>query len=540
MTSPSKHITKMSQKELVQEIYKCRKDPTYFLYNYAKIQHPKYGTIPFKTYDFQDQLLKDFKKERFNVILKARQLGISTITAGHVAWLMLFHKDKNVLTMATKRDTATEIVKKVKMIIKSTPQRMRDLLGDVEIDNKTSITLKNGSQVKATSTSGDAGRGEALSLLVVDEAAHVEGMEDLWTGLYSTLSTGGSCIALSTPNGVGNWFHKTCVDAQEEKNDFHLTNLPWQVHPDRDQEWFDNETKNMSRRQVAQELECNFNMSGETVIHGKDIEYMESKVCEPTYRTGFDRNYHIWKEYDPANTYVLAADVARGDGKDYSAFHIIDVTNIEQVAEYKGKVDLEQFASLMSQAGNEYGECMLVVENNNIGYAALQKLIDQEYPNLYFSTKGSNEYLEPYLADSVSNSVPGFTTSAKNRPLIIAKLEEYIRNKMVKINSMRTLNELKTFIWNNGKPEAMRSYNDDLIMSLAIACWVRETTLITSQRNVEYNKAFINAISVSKTNLNTSVSGMIGYTKEQRAAEERQRRKELEKKFGGLDWIYKG
>ena len=130
-------------------------------------------------------------------------------------------------------------------------------------------------------------------MLVIDEAAHVDGLDELWTGLYPTLSTGGRCIALSTPNGVGNWFHQTCIEAKEEKNDFYLTTLMWDEHPERDQAWFEKETKNMSRRQIAQELECNFNMSGETVFHPEDMAAMEVKVCDPKYRTGFDRNFWI-------------------------------------------------------------------------------------------------------------------------------------------------------------------------------------------------------------------------------------------------------
>ena len=157
--------------------------------------------------------------------------------------------------------------------------------------------MDNGSQIKASSTSGDAGRSEALSLLVIDEAAHVDGLDELWMGLYPTLSTGGRCIALSTPNGVGNWFHKTYSEADNKSNDFFPTKLPWEVHPDRDKAWFEKETRNMSRREIAQELECNFNMSGETVIHSEDIEKLEVAVVDPKWKAGFDRNFYIWEEY---------------------------------------------------------------------------------------------------------------------------------------------------------------------------------------------------------------------------------------------------
>ena len=192
---------KLSKDEIVKEILKAGKDPAYFINNYAKISHPLKGLIPFTMYDYQQDMVYDFNDHRFNVILKARQLGISTVTAAYIAWLMLFHKNKNVLVVATKFKTAGNLVKKVKAIIKNLPEWMK--ISAITTDNRTSFELANGSQIQPSSTSGDAGRSEALSLLVIDEAAHVENLEELWAGLYPTLSTGGRCIALSTPNGVG-------------------------------------------------------------------------------------------------------------------------------------------------------------------------------------------------------------------------------------------------------------------------------------------------------------------------------------------------
>ena len=171
----------------MREIVKCGKDPVYFINNYARITHPQRGLIPFNLYDFQEDLVEDFLNHRFNIILKARQLGISTITAAYVVWMMLFHREKNVLVIATKFSTASNLVKKVKNILKNIPDWVR--IAEVTIDNRTSFELSNGSQIKASSTSGDAGRSEALSLLVIDEAAHVEGLDELWMGLYPTLST---------------------------------------------------------------------------------------------------------------------------------------------------------------------------------------------------------------------------------------------------------------------------------------------------------------------------------------------------------------
>jgi hypothetical protein len=524
----------LSRKEIVKEIIKCGKDSQYFINSYAKIAHPMHGLIPFKTYPFQDDLLGDFDDYRFNVILKGRQLGISTITAAYICWMLLFYRDKNVLVIATKFQTAANLVKKVKSMMLGLPPWLR--IASIKIDNRTSFVLTNGSEVKASSTSADAGRSEALSLLVIDEAAHVEGLEDLWTGLYPTLSTGGRCIALSTPNGVGNWFHKTYVEADAGINDFHPIILPWDVHPERDEAWFVKETRNMSARQIAQELECNFNASGETVISASDINRLYDGITEPEYRVGFDRNLWLWGQYDASCSYLLAADVARGDGADHSVFHVIKLETMEVIGEYQGKPNLEQFASILDSTGREYGNCMLVVENNSLGISILEKLQDREYPNLYFSVKSTHEYITEEQAQGINNSVPGFTTSSKTRPLIIAKMEEFIRNQLITIYSSRLIGEFKTFIWNNNKAQAMRSYNDDLVMALAIACWVRDTALTVNLKDMEYNKAMMSSMIISNKKMDTTISGMTGHNRSSLQNEKAKAKKNYEE----FIWLLKG
>ena len=501
----------LTKKQVLKEIVRSGKDPAYFINNYCRISHPMKGLIPFKTYPYQDDMLINFNDHRFNVILKARQLGLSTIVSAYVVWMMLFHRDKNVLVMATKFSTATNVVKKVKNIMKSLPDWIR--ISDIKIDNRASFELGNGSQIKATSTSGDAGRSEALSLLVIDEAAHVEGLEDLWTGLYPTLSTGGRCIALSTPNGVGNWFHKTYVDSEQSLNDFFPSLLPWDVHPERDQAWFEKETRNMSKRQIAQELECNFNTSGETVVHPDDIAHIKSLLREPKYRTGYDRNYWIWEEHQPGEKYLLIADVARGDGKDSSAFHVFKVSNMEQVAEYQGKPSLDLYSNMLNNVGKEYGNALLVVENIGIGISVLEKLENLGYSKIYYSIKGTHEFVEQEIAYTNSSSVPGFSTTTKTRPLIVAKMEEFIRNKLVITHSSRLSQEMDTFIWNNGKPQAMRGYNDDLMMALAIGCWVRDTALTANKREQEYTEAFFNSVVSTNKKFDTTIPGMLDYNR---------------------------
>jgi hypothetical protein len=176
-----------------------------------------------------------------------------------------------------------------------------------------------------------------------------------------------------------------------------------------------------------------------------------------------------------------------------------------------------------------------VVENNNIGFSVLTKLIEHEYPNVYHSIKSTHEYIEQYQAENLNSAVPGFTTSMKTRPLIVAKLEEFIRNKLITIYSSRTINEMKTFIWRNGKPQAMKGYHDDLIMAMAIACWVRDTALQSSARDLNYQKAFASAILTSTTTINTQVRGQQGYKKDNIF----DKMSEAEKIYQQYQWIIK-
>ena len=524
---------RLTKKEIVKEIVKSGKDSVYFINNYCRISHPMRGLIQFKTYPYQDDLLRDYNDFRFNVILKARQLGISTITAAYCVWFMLFHKEKSIIVLATKFSTAANLVKKVKSMMKNLPDWLK--VAQISVDNRTSFELSNGSIIKAVPTSEDAGRSEALSLLVVDEAAHIEKMDGIWTAIYSTLSTGGRCVSLSTPKGTGNWFHKTYVDAVDGENEFNPIKLMWDVHPERDQEWFVRETKNMSKRQIAQELLCNFNTSGDTVIHSDDLEWIHSNIKAPDYRVGYDRNFWMWEKYNEGNSYLLVADVARGDGTDNSVFHVVKLESMEVVAEYQGKPNLDMYSQMLFSAGMEFGGCLLVVENNGIGISILEKLITLGYPNLYYSVKSTHEYVDSVQGEHQKNAVPGFTTSIRTRPLIVAKLEEFIRNKIIKTYSTRIFHELKTFIWHNGKPQAMRSYNDDLVMALAIGCWVRDTALQVNQREVEYKKAMLDSMYLSSNVMNTAIKGMDGYDQDfkDKYKDEIQQVKEFM-------WIYKG
>ena len=489
--------TKQAQ---IKEILKCGKDPIYFFNKYVKIQHPQQGTIPFKTYPFQDRCVNDFKQHRFNIVLKSRQLGLSTITAAYAMWMVLFHKDKNVLVIATKLAVAQNFIRKCKFLLASCPKWL--ILPQVVKNNSQAIEFNNGSVIKAIPTSEDAGRSEALSLLIVDEAAFVRNFDTLWTGLYPTLSTGGEAIILSTPNGVGGQYYDLYVLADKGENVFNPIKLPWDVHPDRDDIWFENETKNMSQKQIAQELLCDFAASGETFLRVEDIEYIREWIRTPTDRWGPDMGVWVWDYPLSEKKYVISADVSRGDANDYSTFHVIDTEASAIVAEYQGKLPPDRFAKLLAEAGRRYNEALICPENNSYGYAVIMKLNELDYKNLYFQNE-KDRYNYMYGDRNIAKI--GFQTNSKTRAQILTKLEEVLRTKQVKIRSSRLYEELKTFVWKNGKAQAMKGQNDDLIMALAIGTWLYDTSPQLSKHGTDLNKAMLAAFAVNATPIEDTV-----------------------------------
>ena len=436
-------------------------------------------------------------ENQYSITLKSRQLGISTLTAGYSLWLMLFHKDKNVLALATTQATARNLVEKVKFMYDNLPPWVK--LKSTEY-NKLSLRLVNGSRIKAVSSSSDAARSEAVSLLVIDEAAFIDNIDETFTAAQQTLATGGQCLALSTPNGVGNWFHRTWENAEIKENSFLPVKLPWYVHPERDESWRAQQDKDLGPRMAAQECDCDFLSSGDTVFLPDDLTHYESvMVKDPVSLRGFDRNLWIWEEMDSSKSYMAVADVSRGDGKDFSTCQIFDIETVTQVAEYRGKLPPKDFGNFLVGLATEYNDALLIIENANVGWATIEQVMAREYKNLYYSPRNNRETVESYMSKFENDKlVPGFTTSLKTRPLIVAKAMEYVREKEVNLYSKRLLKEMRVFIWKNGKAQAQDGYNDDLVMAFAIALYVRDTALKLRQQGMDLTRASLSAF----TNLN--------------------------------------
>lgn len=506
------------QKDL--ERSKCKNDPKYFLKRYGCVQHPIRGKVRFDTYPFQDQIIDDLFHNKNIAVLKSRQLGVSTLIAAFAAWLSIFYPDKVTLVIATKQTVAKGFLDKFKLIYQYCPKWMKP---EVKEWNKLSVSFSNGSFIQVSTTTEDAGASYALSLLVVDEAALLgKRMDAIWTSAAPTISTGGKAVVISTPRGPQGWFFKTCSAAEEaqrlkeegfqltpeqEKTNFHLIKLPWEVHPERDQAWFDNmcKTFNYDERKIAQELLCSFTRSGDKVIKPEVIEAlrkdkrrvpvlpdMEKKIFNlvSTYLPFVLSQYNI-KDKAQRETIAIAltrelkdnltlyreprgeeeiffgADVASGGAEDFSAFLGTDKTGFN-VCAYKGKVDTKMFAIILFMLGSYYNDASLAIERNTYGKDVLLRLSSElHYNNVLDGLDGK----------------AGFNTSAGSqggtRAFYVSRLIGLLQTPSSEqnpvINDLRIITELDSFVWLNDKPQASAGAHDDITMAFCILATVITT-----------------------------------------------------------------
>lgn len=248
---------------------------------------------------------------------------------------------------------------------------------------------------------------------------------------------------------------------------------------------------------VSKNCDASFLTSGDTYFDLDDIVFYEQTYQQdPVERRGRDGNYWIWEYPDYSKSYEVSADVARGDGSDYSAFHVWDTETCTQVAEYKGQLTPKDFGALLVGIATEYNNALLVVENASVGWATIEEIIARGYGNLYYGNNNTSvtETAESYLHKSETGKLtPGFTTSMRTRPLVLAKLYDYIHQREVIIHSKRLLMELRNFVWLNGKCQAAAGMNDDLVLSAGIGLFTRDTSIRLRQQGLDLSRASLSS-----------------------------------------------
>lgn len=460
--------------------------------SFIYVIHPIQGKVPFNLYDYQKKTLWYFITERFNIILKFRQAGITELISMYCLWLAMFHPNKNIVIISIKDRVAKKVLRKIKYMYKNLPDYMKlDIVNGRtgEFGTSTEMEFSNGSIISSIPTTEDAGRSEAVSLLVVDEAAIVRFANQIWAASFPTLSTGGSAIVNSTPYGVGNWYHQQWVEAMQPHSYFNPIRLHWTMHPERDIRWYNEMKQTLGPRRTAQEVDGDFLTSGNTVFDLNNIKAIEDMLTEYSIiETRFNGGLRIFNRPEEGVHYYIGADIATGRSRDYSAFSIMDRDG-EEVACYKGKMSTDRFSELLMKMGRMYNNATIAPESNDVGLAVTSDIQKAKYPNLYYSHKilKKKKKKKPEVED-----IPGWLTTSKNRPVIIDQLEEDIRNDDIEVKDPFFVQEAYTFIYDEtNRPVALgkrrkkstgdddleeeSTYTDDAIMAKAITNFIRKT-----------------------------------------------------------------
>ena len=479
----------LGQEEL-KTLAKVSVDPFLFA-TYCYVVNPVLGMVQFNLYPYQRSVLYQFLKHRFNIILKFRQAGLTELIAMYCLWLTMYHPNKKVNIISIKDTVAKKVLKKIKFMYKNLPWYLQTPIINGrtgEYGSASTMEFANGSIIESIPTSDQAGRSESLSLLVIDEAAIVRWASTIWASAFPTLSTGGSAIVNSTPYGVGNFYHSTWVDALSGGNPFNPIRLYWQMHPDRDENWYNEMSAALGPKRTAQEIDGDFLSSGNTVFDLTDIKAIEDTLSDyPAIKTRLGGQYREFNEVDPTKQYFIGADCASGRSTDYSSFTCMDEYGEEQVV-YKGKIPLDKYAKLLGDTGEKFNFAKLAPETNDIGMAVTLKLQDEGYPNLYYSTKLLRKKNK---GKPEEEKIPGWLTTMKNRSVIIEGLEKDIREDEVIIKDPFFVQEAYTFIYDGmGRPVARgkhrtnnssmdidleaQTYSDDDIFGKAICNHIRK------------------------------------------------------------------
>lgn len=294
-------------------------------------------------------------------------------------------------------------------------------------------------------------------------------------------------VSHNTPYGVGNFFHGTWVDAISGGNPFNPIRLYWQMHPDRDEKWYEEMSAALGPKRTAQEIDGDFLSSGNTVFDLADIKAIEECLFDyPVINTRLKGQYKEFNEPDPNKEYFIGGDCATGRGTDYSAFTCMDKEG-EEAAVYKGRIPLNKYARLLGDVGEKFNFAKLAPETNDVGMTVTTILQDEGYPNLYFYTKLLRKKRKNRPEE---DKFPGWLTTTKNRSVIIENLEKDIREENVIIKDPFFVQEAYTFIYDGaGRPIARgkhrmnnssmdldlegETYSDDAIFGKAITNHIR-------------------------------------------------------------------
>jgi len=457
--------------ENIIEFLKCKDDPVYFAKKYIKIVSLDEGLVPFDLYPFQEKLVNNFHRERFNICKMPRQTGKSTTVVSYLLHYAIFNDSVNIGILANKAKIAMDLLGRLQTAYENLPKWMQQ---GIIAWNKGSLELDNGSKILAASTSASAVRGMSFNILFLDEFAFVPNhvADDFFASVYPTISSGTSTkvIIVSTPRGM-NHFYRMWHDAERGTNGYIPTDVHWNEVPGRDEAWKAQTIANTSEQQFKVEFECEFLGSVNTLI-------APSKLKNLIYDAPITKNagLDIYEDSIKEHNYMITVDVARGLGNDYSAFIVFDITEFpyKVVAKYRNnEIKPMLFPNIIHSVAKGYNNAFLLVEVNDIGDQVASILqYDLEYDNLLMASMRGRNGQVVGQGFSGKKSQLGVRMTAAVKKLGCSNLKTLIEDDKLLTCDYEIISELTTFSQKHNSFEAEEGCNDDLAMCLVIFAWL--------------------------------------------------------------------
>jgi len=400
-----------------------------------------------------------------------RQTGKSTTVISYLLHYLLFNDSVNIGILANKAATARELLGRLQTAYENVPKWMQQ---GVLSWNRGSLELENGSKILAASTSASAVRGMSFNILFLDEFAFVPNhiADSFFASVYPTITSGKNTkvIIVSTPHGM-NHFYRMWHDAERSKNEYVPTDVHWSEVPGRDEVWKEQTIANTSDQQFRVEFECEFLGSVDTLIAPSKLRSMVYQTPE-TRSAGFD----VYVDPQKGHDYVITVDVARGVGKDFSAFVVIDITEFPHavVAKYRNnEIKPMLFPNIVESVGRKYNDAFVLCEVNDIGDQVASILnYDLEYKNLLMCSMRGRAGQVVGQGFSGKKTQLGVKMSKTVKKVGALNLKTLIEEDKLLSCDYDIMSELTTFISKSNSFMAEEGCNDDLAMCLVIYAWL--------------------------------------------------------------------
>jgi len=480
-----------------EEWAKICSEVTYFVQEYAfyrETRGEQKGVRKFLAWPWQLAMLWrwqfGYDDHKWHIVLKSRQLGVTWLAVFYLTWMALTQPGTNALILSYREDAAKMVVRRIKDVLSNLPKW---IVKDIKWNNSTSfIEFFRGdnevpfSRIESLPATQEAGRGEAASIVFLDEWAFHPYAEDNYSAITDSLGEEGQIIGISTAHGASGVFYNTFVAGQAQENEYANWFIGWQTHPSRDEAWYNRTVANKKRslgedlgeREMFQEhpstwLEA-FTASGSAVFPNKELMAMEIRDPILVYE-----NVREWREPIVGGEYVMGVDCSEGlsDG-DYGAAVVLDWRTGTHVATLHVRAEPREFSRRVVDLAIRWNKAFVGIERNGPGLAVMEAVSQLQYSNVYYelrpSTSGKAQVTE------------GWVTSKSSKPIMIAEMNEAIASGEVRTFDEVAIGEFLTYVreepriqevkthGRSQKVGAQRGKYDDIVIAYMIAWQMRK------------------------------------------------------------------